>query len=439
MPRTSPFYRAAAHLATLAVPAVATVGGGKLSRAVQGRRGVLHRLEAWAGAHRDPARPLLWLHAPSVGEGLQGEAVLRSLRTRRPDLQVAYTHFSPSAEPLARRLGASGLADLADYLPWDTTGSVSRALDALRPTALAFAKLDLWPELACQASARGIPVVLVAATVSPGSGRLRWPARALLRPGYTSITAAGAISPADADRLAQLGTPRDQIEVLGDPRFDSVLQVIDATPPDDPALRFRQGPPALVAGSTWPADEGVLLQAFTEVRRVHPGARLILAPHEPSPAHLAGVRAQAQKFDLPDAAPLDAALPDAAFVLVDRVGVLARLYGSGAMAFVGGGFGRAGLHSVIEPAGWALPVCFGPRWQDSREAGLLAEAGGATVLDQADPARHLAAWWSRMLAERGDREAAGRKAAAVIDGGRGAAAKQAELVERLMHRLSHQP
>jgi 3-deoxy-D-manno-octulosonic-acid transferase len=389
---------------------------------------VLRRLEAWGQTQRDPARRLLWMHAPSVGEGLQAEAVLRVLKARHPEWQVAYTHFSPSAAPLAARQDV----DIADYLPWDTPGSVRRALDALRPTALVFAKLDLWPELACQAAGQGIGAGLIAGTVSPVSGRLRWPARALLRPGYAALTAAGAIAQADADLLAALVTPPDRILVLGDPRFDSALQVIDATAPDEPTLRFKPGPPVLVAGSTWPADEGVLLQAFAEVRRVHPEARLILAPHEPSSAHLVGIRAAARKLGLPDPDLLDAALPDSSFVLVDRVGVLARLYGSGAMAIVGGGFGRAGLHSVVEPAGWALPVCFGPHWQDSREAGLLAEAGGATVLDQADPARHLAFWWSRMLAERGEREAAGRKAAAVIDAGRGAAVRQAELVERLM-------
>lgn len=428
VPATSLSYRIAARVAATLVPLVGAAAGGKLARAIRGRRGVQDRLASWARLHRDPARPLLWIHAPSVGEGLQAEAVLRVLRRRHPDWQVVYTYFSPSAEPLAARQDA----DVADYLPWDTRADVSGTLDALRPTALVFAKLDLWPELACQTARRGIGVGLVAATVSPLSGRLRWPARTLLRPGYAVVNAAGAIAEADAGRLAQLGTPRDRIAVLGDPRFDSALQAIDETPGGDPSLRFRAAPPVLVAGSTWPADEAVLLQAYAEVLRVHPDARLILAPHEPSSAHLVGVRAAARRWNLPEPVTLDLAAPDAPFVLVDRVGVLARLYGSAAAAFVGGGFGRAGLHSVIEPAGWAVPVCFGPRWRDSREAGLLIEADAAVALDQADPARQLAMWWRRMLGERGERETAGRKAAAVIDAGRGAAVRQADLVERLM-------
>lgn len=410
------------------LPIVGRMLGGKVSRSVRGRRGVLDRMAAWGRGQRDPTRPLVWVHAPSVGEGLQAAEVLAELRRRHPDWQVAYTHFSPSAEGFAARQSA----DYTDYLPWDTSAAAHRALQALRPSVLVYSKVDVWPALACAADATGVPVALIAATVSPISSRLRWPARTFLRPGYAALRAAGAVSAADAERLVTLGTPAERIEVLGDPRFDSVLSVIDAVEPGDPALRFKAGSPVLVAGSTWPADEALLLRAFAEVRRVHPESRLILAPHEPTPRHLVGIRAGARRWALPDPVTLDEAAPDAPFVLVDRVGVLARLYGAGAMAYVGGGFGTAGLHSVLEPAGWAVPVAFGPRWQNSREAGVLLEAAAAEVLDLPDPARQLAAWWSRMLAERGDREQAGRAAAMVIDAGRGAAVRQAEMVERLV-------
>lgn len=421
-------YRAAARGAALALPVLAPWIGGKLATATRGRKGVVERLEAWAAQHRNPARPLLWLHAPSVGEGLQAEVVLRELRRRHPDWQVAFTHFSPSALALAARQPA----DVTDYLPWDTPDATERALAALRPDALVFAKADLWPELACRAAARGARVGIIAATVSPVSRRLGWPARAIMRRGYAVVSAAGAIAPEDADRLAALGTPADRIEVLGDPRFDSVRMVIEAVPPDDPALRLRGTGLALVAGSTWPADEAHLLRAFGEVRRVHPEARLILAPHEPNPRHLVGVRAEAARHELPAPVVVDAAGLDDALVLVDRVGMLARLYGSGGVAYVGGGFGTAGLHSVLEPAGWGLPVAFGPRSANSREADLLVGAGAALRLDGSDPARQLATWWSRMLGERAERETAGRAAFAVVDAGRGAASRQAELVEGLV-------
>jgi 3-deoxy-D-manno-octulosonic-acid transferase len=151
--------------------------------------------------------------------------------------------------------------------------------------------VDLWPELATRAAARGIPVGLVAGTVSPASGRTRWPARALQRPGYAAVSAAGAIAQGDADRLQHLGVRPDRITVLGDPRFDSVVEVVAGVAPDDPLLGWGCGAPTMVAGSTWPLDEAVVLEAFAAVRRDHPDARLILVPHEPTPRHLDRVAA----------------------------------------------------------------------------------------------------------------------------------------------------
>src|SRR5687767_9793755 len=156
MPTTSLAYRGAIRFASAILPLVAWADP-KLSRAHRGRAGVLERVRAWAARERDPSKPLVWFHAPSVGEGLQAEAVMKALKAARPDWQLAYTHFSSSAEGLARRVPA----DIADYLPYDTAGAADAMLDALRPNVLVFTKLDLWPELATRAAARGVKVVLV--------------------------------------------------------------------------------------------------------------------------------------------------------------------------------------------------------------------------------------------------------------------------------------
>ena len=236
MPRTSLAYRALLRTAA----ALAPLGGllnDKLARTLALRRGVGERLASWSRASREPGRPLAWFHAPSVGEGLQAKAVMREFRDRHPHWQVAYTYFSPSAETFAAGVGA----DVADCLPLDTPGEVGRALDALRPSILVFAKLDVWPELATRAAARNIPVALIAATVRPGSGRLRPLARALLAPAYRSLSIVGAISDDDAGRLVTLGVPRERISVTGDPRCDSVLARVAAVPADEPLLALGRG------------------------------------------------------------------------------------------------------------------------------------------------------------------------------------------------------
>lgn len=404
----------------------------RLSRAIRARKQAGNRLLEWARTTRDETRPLLWFHAPSVGEGLQAEAVLRHVRRLRPDSQAVYTYFSPSAENFAGRLGV----DAADYLPDDLPENVDRLLTALRPDLLVFSKLDLWPELATRAAAAGTQVAIIAATVRTGSGRLRWPARTLVAPGYRSVSAAAAISAEDATRLVRLGVAAERIRVLGDPRFDSVVEKVQAVSPADPLLRLGQLGPTMVAGSTWPADEAVLLQALAQLRRSHPEARLIVVPHEPTDEHLRGFDRRASDLGLPHPARLSSAgAQSAQLLVVDRMGMLATLYGGGAVAYVGGGFSRAGLHSVLEPAAWGVPVVFGPRWTDSRDAALLLEAKAAVALPGGGTqkaANALEIQWSVWLGNNAAREEQGRHAREVVEVGRGASERSAGMLLELI-------
>jgi 3-deoxy-D-manno-octulosonic-acid transferase len=429
MASTPAAYRAVARLASGLAPVLALMSP-KVAAGHRGRHGAAERLSAWGSRSRDVARPLVWFHASSVGEGLQAESVLHELRGRCLTAQYVYTHFSPSAVSLARRLPV----DIADYLPYDLPGPVEMLLGSLAPDLLVFSKLDLWPELAVRAAGRGASVAVVAATVSPGSGRLRWPARALLRPGYEAVGAAAAVSGEDAERLSRLGVSPERIRVFGDPRYDSVVERIAGVDEDEPLLRFGRGAPTLVAGSTWPEDEAVLLGAFARVRATHPAARLVLVPHEPTERHLVGVERTAARLGVPAPRRMTQAQEPVPLLLVDRVGVLARLYGAGTMAYVGGGFGGAGLHSVLEPAAWGLPVCFGPRWKESRDAAALLQAGAARPLTGRGQAAvaELAGIWAGWIEREDERETAGNRARVLVEHGRGASARTAELLAELI-------
>lgn len=427
MPSTSWGYRTALRLGVAIAPSLGAFSP-RLRRAITARRDAGERLLDWARSYRDDARPLVWFHAASVGEGLQAESVMRHLRRLRADCQIVYTHFSPSAEAFAARLPV----DAADYLPYDLPDSVDRLLTSLQPDLLVFSKLDVWPELSTRASTTGTEVAIVAATVSPGSGRLRWPARTLLQPGYRVMGAAAAISSEDAVRLPRLGVVPERIQVLGDPRFDSVMEKVRAVGPSDPLLRFGRGAPTMVAGSTWPEDESVLLEAFASVRRSHPEARLILVPHEPTEACIAAVERRAAVAGLPRGVRLSDAQEPTPLLVVDRVGALAALYGAGTMAYVGGGFGRAGLHSVLEPAAWGLPVTFGPRWRNSRDAALLLERGGGASLPRSGAAAALERRWSAWITDDAARRAQGKLAREVVERGLGASERSAEMLVGLI-------
>jgi 3-deoxy-D-manno-octulosonic-acid transferase len=420
-------YAAAGALAALAARVVPT-GGGKLRRSLAARAGVLERVTAWARDHRSPSAPLVWIHAPSVGEGLMARPVMERIRHERPDAQIAYTFFSPSAELFAQSLGA----DVADYLPFDTAGAAQAMLDALTPAVIAFSKLDVWPVLAAEAAARRVRLVLTSAALDESSGRRSALAQLLLRDAYAALDAVGAVHADDAARLAALGVRADRITVTGDVRYDQVWERASVRSANaDLVARLRTDRPTLVAGSTWPGDDTALFDGWPAVRARLPRARLLITPHEPTDATTQSLEARAARLGL-SSATLDAATPDTDVVIIDRVGVLADLYALATAAYVGGGFHDAGLHSVVEPAAFGVPVLFGPRHTASRDAMALLQAGGAFAVSGGTD---LA---TRVLALLGDRETqtrAGQRARGVIAAGLGAADKSAALILPMLRPL----
>jgi 3-deoxy-D-manno-octulosonic-acid transferase len=216
------------------------------------------------------------------------------------------------------------------------------------------------------------------------------------------------------------------MQVLGDPRADGVLERIVGAPAATPH------PSTLVAGSTWPADEEVLLSAFRQAREEIPEARLIIVPHQPDAIRLRRLAARARSLGLPAPVRHASATERDSLVVVDEIGSLALLYAEGVIAYVGGGFGRAGLHSVLEPAAWRLPIIVGPRSEASGDARRLEAAGALARLPLSRAAAVLEAWWVEWLADAEWRKAAGLEARLAVEEGVGAADRCADLVESLL-------
>ncbi len=415
-------YEGAGQLAR-ALAFFAPSSSNKLLETFALRRGVLDRYESF---ERDHSQPLVWMHAPSVGEGLQARPVIDLLSEHRPEVQLAYTYFSPSARQLAAKMPV----DFVDVLPFDATQDMRRALAALSPNALVFSKLDLWPTLAREAAVRGTRLGIVSATLARGSSRRSGIASALLRDAYARLDLVGAISADDADRLIALGVPAQRIRITGDARYDQVWARARSIDRASSLLsRLTSERPTLVAGSTWPADESVLLPAWSRVTAGAPAARLIIAPHEPTHQHLAPIEHWASHSKLRLARLGEADAAEADVILVDRLGVLGDLYALATAAFVGGGFHAAGLHSVLEPAAYGVPVVFGPRHAATRDAQMLLDADAAV---SATNIQTLADTVQRFLRSASDRRAAGDAALLVVHLGLGAAERSYEIVAELL-------
>lgn len=399
---------------------------GRLRRALQGRRDSARALHEWARLARTDDRPLAWLHAPSVGEALMAQAILAALKQREPAMLSVFTYFSPSAERIATRVGA----DWSGYLPWDQRSVLRPLLHELRPTHVAFVRTEIWPVLGREAARLGARVVLVNAVLAEHSSRLGAGARAILGPAYGRLHAVGAVAAEDIPRFGRLGVRPERVRVTGDARFDQVwarVQHLDRERPLLRALAALPGP-RLVAGSTWEADEAALIPALLAVRAqgVQPSA--VVAPHEPAPQHLARLEERLRGAGLSHARMpgMDSrAVPACDVLVVDTVGVLADLYAVADVAYVGGGFGTAGLHSVVEPAALGVPVVYGPRHGHAREAALLAAAAGGFV---AADAAALQVCVTRLFRDERRRLEAGAAARAFVASHVGGAQRNARLL-----------
>ena len=416
----------------------------KVAEAVEGRRTATRRAQSWAESGRAGGRPLVWFHAASAGELGGAVPVIRLLRNRRPELQVAITVSSPSGLSSAAALEP----DFSGYAPLDTRSDCAGMVAALRPAALVFVKLDMWPGLSAAAKQAGVPMGMINGTVRPDSSRLRSPTRQFLRSTYARLDVAGVVGEPDARALELLGVSAERIRVTGDAAFDRALERARAAEADPwPRLPARSLERVrLLAGSTWPADEHVLLQA---ARDVGPRLDLVLVPHEPSDEALHRIDAECIALtgarprrwselnpeSRPDLAAGDSAPgPSVEPLVVDAVGLLADLYLEADLALVGGAFDATGLHSVIEPAAAGLPVLFGPV-HDRREADELLAAGAAEVIHEQNATDRIAA----LIADPARMRRMGAAARSYVEGNAGASDGGADLVSELVDRGLSRP
>jgi len=426
-------YNALLPLAVLAARAAAPFNA-KIAEGLEGRDGLEKRWRELAAAI-ERRGPLIWFHVSSVGEFEQAKPVMSLLAERHPGaLDIALTFYSPSGMNYYRRFDRSKRIDairFVDYLPIDTPANVRFCLDTLRPAMVVFVKFDVWPNLITEAARRGIPQILVSGTLSPGSRRLSWMARRFYGDLYAKLSAIAAISPEDAERFRMSSGGAVEIVTAGDTRFDQVCRRIDRSSVALPASIAASGKTWIIAGSTWPKDEEIVIPGFALLRDAHPEAGLILVPHEPTAERLSSIRGALDRAGLPFtllSTLSDGSTVDSRVIVADGIGYLAELYRSGSIAYVGGSF-TTGVHNVMEPAVLRLPVFFGPRIGNSYEAGKLVELGAAAVVGAAgDFAREVAA----LLADRGLLDRRGSDAERFIRNHCGAALRCIDLIEKYL-------
>jgi len=304
-------------------------------------------------------KPTLWIHCAS-GEFEYAKPLIKEWRGLHPDWKIYVTYFSPTFRRVVE--GHPGV-DACGPLPLDLPGPMRAFVKKLNPKLVAVARTDLWPEMTATCEHLRIPVVLFSATRAPLKIWERlFPS--VLRWRYQGARQIYTVSASDKSELERLHLDRPLL-ALGDTRYDQVIARLEN--PKPLPLSFDSQRPVFICGSTWAPDEKVILAATAELVRQRKLA-LILVPHEPSEAHLKGLEKQLRQLQIPSSRLSTITTWTGSHVLlVDRLGILAELYGKADIAFVGGSFVKT-VHSVMEPLAAGLVTLIGPRHRNNREA-----------------------------------------------------------------------
>ena len=372
-------------------------------------------------AFQQEAQQAIWVHAVSVGETLAVVGLVKELQRLFPEWKVFISHVTPTG----RSAGEARLPTVAGrfYLPLDWRWAVESAFDRLRPALLVIVETELWPNLLRAARERGVRVIQVNARLSVKSFRRYKLARPFLRRVLSCVDRICAQTPADAERFLALGARSETVMVAGNLKFDS-------QPPErgagaralSQALARAGRRPVVVAASTMPGEEPLVLRAWAQIKARHAAALLILAPRHPQRFdEVARTLAEAgcsylRRTSLSAEAGVEAlaAQVSALDVLqLDTIGELAGVFELADVAFMGGSLVPTGGHNLLEPAYWSKPVVFGPYMQNFRDiAQLFLEArAGVQVRDEAELAQVLLA----LLNDEGARRQMGEKARQVLE------------------------
>ena len=322
----------------------------------------------------DHHAPIVWFHCASLGEFEQGRPIIEAYRIQEPTHKILLTFFSPSGYEVKKE---SPIADWIFYLPLDTRQNVRRFLDIVQPIKAIFVKYEFWYNYLKALKKRGIPTFMVSATFRPSQPFFKWYG-AFFRRMLRTFTLLFVQNQASKELLHRIGFTH--VVVAGDTRFDRVWAQAQL-PCTQPVVERFLGDSAMdvcVAGSTWPADEALLLQALKAI----PSLKIILVPHEVDLLHIAKIMEQFAPFCPTQYSQVIAgneSMAESRVLVIDTIGLLSSLYRFGTMAYVGGGF-DAGIHNILEAAVYGIPVVFGPRYKKFNEAVDLIRLGGAHAI-----------------------------------------------------------
>lgn len=339
----------------------------KMKLFVDGRKNVFKIL-----SHKiQPKDKTIWFHSASLGEFEQGLPVMEKIRILYPEHKIVLTFFSPSGYEVRKN---STAADVIVYLPLDTKNNAKEFLKLVHPEMAFFIKYEFWPNYLNELKQRNIPTYLFSGIFRKDQVFFKWYG-GFYRKALQTFKMFFVQNESSKLLLNQIGF--QNVKVNGDTRFDRVAKILERDNSLDFIEEFKDNKLTLVAGSTWPKDETNLIDFINSNSF---GAKFIVAPHNVKPDQIEDLKKSISKKVILFSEIQHKNLSEYDVFIIDTIGILTKIYSYADIAYVGGGFGTSGLHNILEPATFGIPIVIGPNFQKFSEAVALVNMGGCVAV-----------------------------------------------------------
>jgi len=343
----------------------------KLKQGVDGRKNTFSKLENSI----KPKDKTFWFHCASLGEYEQGLPVFEALKAKHPDHKIVLSFFSPSGYELRKN---AKITDVVVYLPLDTRTNAKRFLDLVHPDYIIFVKYEIWPNLLLEVKKRKLKAILISAYFRKNQSFFRWYGSFMT----SSLFAFNHIFTQDENsKLLLESIDYKNVSVSGDTRFDRVSNQLKTDNSVSFIEDFKAKNLCIVFGSTWPEDDKLYIDFVNTYSNQN--LKFIIAPHNIKANYTASLKSQLKVKTICFSDMTDKTLIDYDVFLLDTIGYLSKVYSYADIAYVGGGAGSTGLHNILEPAVFGMPILIGKNYDKFPEAKALVALGGVISVENA--------------------------------------------------------
>lgn len=309
----------------------------------------------------------IWFHAASLGEYEQGLPIMEKMKKKFPNHLIVLSFFSPSGYEIRKN---NTIADVTVYLPLDTKKNAKKFIELVRPDMVFFIKYEYWPNYLKELKEKKIRTFLISGIFRENQLFFKWYG-GFYRQALTTFEHFFVQNATSKELLLQLG--KSNVTVSGDTRFDRVVSILEKDNSLDFINEFKSDKLTIVAGSSWPKDENLLIDFVNSTKHQ---IKLIIAPHNIKSHQIKELKKNISKKSVLFSEKENKNLADYDVFIIDTIGILTKIYSYADIAYVGGGFGNPGVHNILEPATFGVPIVIGPNYSHFAEASALVKMNG---------------------------------------------------------------